>query len=82
MRNYDAAFGIAIARKSMYVASSSDDSVICVDMPTGNVRWRFWADGPVRISPTIAGARVYFGSDDGQAYCLSAADGKLIVPLA
>ncbi|MCF6311312.1 MAG: PQQ-binding-like beta-propeller repeat protein [Verrucomicrobiales bacterium] len=78
MRNYDAAFGVAVSGSSAYVASSSEDAVICLDLNTGGVRWKFWAGGPVRITPTIAEGRVYFGCDDGQAYCIDAKTGKLM----
>src|SRR5690606_25265554 len=40
--------------------------------------WTFTTDGPVRVAPAIVDGRVYFGSDDGHAYCLRAADGTLI----
>ena len=33
---------------------------------------------PVRFAPTTDNGRVYAGSDDGTAYCLDAATGKLI----
>ncbi|MFK5924009.1 MAG: PQQ-binding-like beta-propeller repeat protein [Verrucomicrobiota bacterium] len=78
MRNYDAAFGVAVVGQSAFVASSSEDSVICLDLNSGKVRWRFWTDGPVRITPTVTEGRVFFGSDDGQAYCIDANTGKLI----
>ncbi|MFQ6098013.1 MAG: PQQ-binding-like beta-propeller repeat protein, partial [Armatimonadota bacterium] len=48
------------------------------DAATGEVRWSFFTDGPVRLAPTIAGGKVYVGSDDGWVYCLSAADGGLV----
>ena len=78
MRNYDRAFGVAVVAQSVFVASSADDSVTCLDLATGAVRWRFWTDGPVRITPTVTDNRVFFGSDDGNAYCISAVDGKLL----
>jgi outer membrane protein assembly factor BamB len=34
-------------------------------------------DGPVRFAPHVTRGSVYVGSDDGYAYCLSAADGSL-----
>ena len=78
MRNYDAAYGVAVVGQSVFVASSSEDSVVCLNLANGHVGWRFWADGPVRITPTVVDGRVYFGSDDGNAYCVDARDGKLI----
>lgn len=37
----------------------------------------FGADGPVRLPPSWQNGKVYFGSDDGYAYCLDAAQGVL-----
>ena len=62
----------------MFVASSSDDSVSCLNLQDGELQWRFWTDGPVRVTPTIADGKVYFGSDDGHAYCVAVADGRLV----
>jgi outer membrane protein assembly factor BamB len=78
MRNYDAAFGVAVVGNSVFVASSSEDSVTCLKLDSGQLRWQFWADGPVRITPTVADGRLFFGSDDGFAYCLNADNGKLL----
>ena len=46
--------------------------------------WRYTTDGPVRIAPMWYEGRVYFGSDNGAAYCLNGENGKLIwrVPAA
>jgi outer membrane protein assembly factor BamB len=38
--------------------------------------WRFKTDGPVKSSPTIAGGKVYVGSDDGNIYAINLADGS------
>ena len=77
MRNYDPVFHVTAAGGRVYFGSSTDDTVRCLDLKTGRELWRFTTDGPVRLAPTIAGNRVYFGSDDGHAYCLVAATGKL-----
>jgi len=78
MRNYDPVFHPVIVGDSLYFCSSADDSLHCYDVQTGRERWAFTTDGPVRIAPAVADGRVYFSSDDGFAYCVSAADGKLI----
>jgi outer membrane protein assembly factor BamB len=78
MRDYDTAFQITIAGDSLYFGSSVDDCLHCISTTTGERRWWFATDGPIRIAPSIVNDRVYFGSDDGHAYCLSAADGSLI----
>ncbi len=76
MRDYDSAFHVAVAGGRVYFGSSADDSVTCLDAATGKARWTFTTDGPVRAAPTIAGGRLYVGSDDGYVYCLDADDGK------
>jgi outer membrane protein assembly factor BamB len=55
-----------------------DDSVHCLDFDTGDHRWLFRTDGPVRIPPTLHNDRCYFGSDDGIVYCVDAHTGTLV----
>ncbi|MCH8046486.1 MAG: PQQ-binding-like beta-propeller repeat protein [Planctomycetes bacterium] len=78
MRNYDPAFHIISVGQNVYFGSSADDSVYCLDAKTGQRRWRFTTDGPVRVAPTYYDGKLYFGSDDGNAYCLDATTGKQI----
>ena len=40
------------------------------------MRWRFFADGPVRFAPIATNDELYFGADDGCLYCLEASTGK------
>ena len=70
MRNYDPVFHVTAAGGSIFFGSSVDDAVHCLDARTGKARWTVTTDGPIRIAPTFTGGRVYFGSDDGFAYCL------------
>ena len=60
----------------VFVGSSTTDSVTAFDSATGAVRWKFFADGPVRFAPLVAHQQVYFGADDGFIYCLDAGSGK------
>ncbi|MBX3436035.1 MAG: PQQ-binding-like beta-propeller repeat protein [Planctomycetaceae bacterium] len=78
MRNYDPCFHVVAAGERLFFGSSADDSVHCLDAKSGGHLWTFTTDGPVRIAPTIAAGNVYFGSDDGHAYCVRADDGTLI----
>jgi len=50
-------------------------AVVCLDEATGDVRWRFDAKDAVFQQPTVDGDRVYFGSRDGNLYCVRADDG-------
>lgn len=78
MRNYDPCFHVISVGANVYFGSTNDDSVRCVDARTGKTKWLFVTGGPVRIAPTFVDGYVYFGSDDGFAYCVRAADGKQI----
>jgi hypothetical protein len=75
---FDYAYHPVIADGLLYYGSSADDKIYCLDAATGEQRWTFFTEGPVRLAPTIAEGRVFVGSDDGQAYCLDAKSGKLI----
>ena len=73
---FDDAFHVAVAGGRVFFGSSSECKVLALDAATGDVRWEFLAEGPVRMAPTAVGGNVYFGSDDGKVYCVSAADGR------
>jgi outer membrane protein assembly factor BamB len=73
----DNAFHVAIADGTIYFGSSVTDQVYAVDAKSGEVRWTFTAEGPVRFAPTVVAGRVYFGSDDGYVYCLDADNGQI-----
>jgi len=75
---FDWAFHVVADDGAVYFGSSADDQVRCIDAKTGKERWRFFTDGPVRLAPTVRDGKVYVGSDDGVAYCLTAKDGRLI----
>jgi outer membrane protein assembly factor BamB len=75
---YDCAFHVVGAGDAVYFGSSADDKVYALDATTGQQRWTFFTEGPVRLAPTISGSRLYVGSDDGYVYCLSADKGVQI----
>ena len=73
----DNAYHVVIADGSAYFGSSTTDKVYSIDVAKGDIRWTFFAEGPVRFAPTVYAGRVYFGSDDGYVYCLNSKDGSL-----
>lgn len=78
MRNYDPVFHVIVAGDAVYFGSSAEDSVFCLDTETGDEKWTFCTGGPVRMPPTYSDSKIYFGSDDGYAYCLEADDGEIV----
>ncbi|MFW6169522.1 MAG: PQQ-binding-like beta-propeller repeat protein [Planctomycetota bacterium] len=75
---YDACYEPVVLGRAMFVPSMVDDSVTALDTETGEERWRFFAEGPVRFAPVAWQDKVYFVSDDGYLYCVAARDGRLL----
>ncbi len=78
MRNYDAVFHVIAVGDRVWFGSSADDTLYCLGAADGQERWSVTTDGPVRLAPTWADGRVYFGSDDGYARCVNSGNGELI----
>ncbi len=74
---YDASYEPVVLGRTMFVPSMVNDSVTALDTATGEERWRFFAEGPVRFAPVAWEDKVYFVSDDGYLYCVGASDGSL-----
>jgi len=75
---FDDALHVVVADGRAYFGSSVDHQVHCRRADTGETIWTFFTGGPVRLAPTYADGRVYFGSDDGCVYCLDAASGRQV----
>jgi outer membrane protein assembly factor BamB len=73
----DAAYDPVILGPILLIGSSRNDSVTVLDTRTGQEKWHFTTDGPVRFAPACWRDRVFFTSDDGHLYCLDAATGRL-----
>src|SRR5262245_8619455 len=74
---FDVAFEPVVLGQTLFLNSSRHDCVRALDVATGQEKWCFFADGPVRFAPAAWQGRVYFTADDGYLYCVAAADGKL-----
>jgi outer membrane protein assembly factor BamB len=74
----DNAYHVAIADGSAYFGSCTTNKIYSIDVTSGDLRWAFFAEGPVRFAPTVYEGRVYAGSDDGYVYCLDGEDGSLV----
>lgn len=67
-----------IANGSLFVARPDAHEVVAINAETGDIRWRFTANGRVDTPPTIHRGLCLFGSKSGWVYCLRADDGKLV----
>ena len=74
---FDAGYEPVIASGVLLIASSRTDSVTAYDAMTGEEKWCFYTNGPVRLAPVVGGRRVCFGSDDGYLYCVELSTGEL-----
>jgi len=63
---------------TVYINSSSEDTLTALDLDTGQVRWVFCAGGPVRFAPASWRDRIFVCSDDGWLYALAQADGRVL----
>ncbi|WP_020471173.1 outer membrane protein assembly factor BamB family protein [Zavarzinella formosa] len=75
---FDRAYHVTGVGDQIYFGSSSENAAVCLDAKTGQEKWVFHTEGPVRLAPTVAGDRLLFGCDDGNVYCVRTKDGSLI----
>ncbi|MEK6259188.1 MAG: PQQ-binding-like beta-propeller repeat protein [Planctomycetota bacterium] len=74
---FDRVHDVVIAGGLLFFGSAADCKVVALDAATGQEKWTFFADAPVRFAPAVWKDRVFVVSDDGYLYCLAAADGSL-----
>ncbi len=74
---FDVSYEPIVLGKTMFVASPRSDKVTALATDSGDERWTFYADGPVRFAPVAWQDKLYFACDDGCLYCLNARDGTL-----
>ncbi len=75
---FDYAYQMVSADGLVLYGSSADGKLYALDTGSGDIRWTFFTEGPVRFSPAIFEGKVYLASDDGFLYCLGLSGGKLI----
>lgn len=75
---FDLGYEPIVVGQTLLVGSSADDCLRAIDTRSGNTRWTFFAEGPIRLAPAAWNDRVFVGSDDGCVYALAIADGKLL----
>ena len=75
--HFDWSYTPIVMGEHVLVASMVTDSVTAYDLDSGEKRWRFYANGPVRVAPAGWQDKVYFVSDDGHLYCVDLTTGTL-----
>ncbi len=78
MRDFDTAFFVTVVGDNVYFGSSVTNSVHCLDISTGAQKWFYHTNGAVRFPPSHYDGKLYFGSDDGYVYCITASEGSLV----
>ena len=73
----DRAYHVVVSGRTLFFGNNIDNHVYALDTRTGEERWRFTADGAVRFAPILHNEKIYFGSDDGNVYCLNKSDGSI-----
>ena len=75
---FDVSYEPVAVGNTLIVGSMVSDSITAYDTRSGEERWRFYTNGPVRFAPVVHEGRVYAGSDDGYLRCLDLKTGELL----
>ncbi len=75
---FDRLFEPIVIGKTLYIGFNDCDKVMAIDTESGEIKWTFFTDGPVRLPMAGNSDKIYFTSDDGFLYCLNAKSGNLI----
>ncbi len=75
---FDRLYEPILAENTLFVPFMGSDKIVAYEADTGKEKWRFYAEGPIRLAASYWDGKVYFTSDDGFLYCISAKDGELI----
>ena len=75
---FDRVFEPIVLDGLLFIGFNDADKVVALDTATGQERWTFHTEGPVRLPPVAGKGKVYFACDDGYLYCLHAKRGTLI----
>ncbi len=75
---FDEVFQPIIVQQTVLFGSSSDDQLYALDLETGQLKWKFFTEGPIRFAPAAWKDRIFVASDDGNLYALAIKDGSLL----
>jgi len=75
--NFDASYEPVVVGKLMILGSQNDGTLTAYDTDSGEEKWKFFTEGPIRCAPACWKNKIFAGSDDGYLYCLDVESGKL-----
>ena len=75
---FDFASPVLISGDKAYFGTSTEEILYCLNVNDGSICWSFKTEGSIRLSPTIVGKKIFFGSDDGFVYCLNKNNGSKV----
>jgi outer membrane protein assembly factor BamB/precorrin-6B methylase 2 len=78
LMQFDKIFEPIVLGNTLYIGFNDRDKVAAFDVETGKEKWSYFVDGPVRLPLAGWNNKIYFSSDDGYVYCLTADKGKLL----
>ena len=67
-----------IVLDTMVIESNAIDGIVAYERSSGHQLWRVDLENGVEGGAAVAGDKLYFGSSDGQFYCVNLANGKTI----
>ena len=66
-----------VARGLLFCASTDKYQLHALDADTGDIKWTYFASGPIDSPPSHDKGRLFFGTRTGYVICLDAISGKL-----
>lgn len=75
---FDDAYHVVASGGAVYFGTGIEETLYCLDLETGRIRWADQAGGAIRLAPALAKGNVYYGADDGWVRCLDAGTGTLV----
>lgn len=66
------------AERHLVYVGANDGQLLAVDPNDGAIRWRYQAEGGIANAPLLANGNLYFSTNRGRLYALSAPSGKFL----